>query len=80
MTTLLIKNVTLKGQEGLQQILIEDGQFKRIESNDVELNHNGDTIDAEAQHGGCAFLRATHSPRYNANRWRAKLEHLWHIV
>lgn len=51
MTTLLIKNVTLKGQEGLQQILIEDGQFKRIESNDVELNHNGDTIDAE---GGMA--------------------------
>ncbi|ALM69050.1 cytosine deaminase [Vibrio parahaemolyticus] len=51
MTTLLIKNVTLKGQEGLQQILIEDGQFKRIESNDVELNHNGDTIDAE---GGIA--------------------------
>lgn len=48
MTTLLIKNVTLKGQEGLQQILIEDGQFKRIESNDAELNHNGDTIDAEA--------------------------------
>ncbi|HHF0488079.1 TPA: cytosine deaminase [Vibrio antiquarius] len=51
MTTLLIKNVTLKGQEGLQQILIEDGQFKRIENNDVELNHNGDTIDAE---GGMA--------------------------
>ncbi|HHF3002918.1 TPA: cytosine deaminase [Vibrio diabolicus] len=51
MTTLMIKNVTLKGQEGLQQILIEDGQFKRIESNDVELNHNGDTIDAE---GGMA--------------------------
>ncbi len=45
------QNVTLKGQEGLQQILIEDGQFKRIESNDVELNHNGDTIDAE---GGMA--------------------------
>lgn len=51
MTTLLIKNVTLKGQEGLQQILIEDGQFKRIENNDVEFNHNGDTIDAE---GGMA--------------------------
>ncbi|HHX8692876.1 TPA: cytosine deaminase [Vibrio diabolicus] len=51
MTTLLIKNVTLKGQEGLQQILIEDGQFKRIESNDVALNHNGDLIDAE---GGMA--------------------------
>ncbi|MCK8062034.1 cytosine deaminase [Vibrio sp. 1CM7H] len=51
MTTLLIKNATLKGQEGLQQILIEDGQFKRIESNGVELNHNGDTIDAE---GGMA--------------------------
>ncbi|HHF3171714.1 TPA: cytosine deaminase [Vibrio alginolyticus] len=52
MTTLLIKNVTLKGQEGLQQILIEDGQFKRIESNDVELSHNGDIIDAE---GGMAI-------------------------
>ncbi|BCN26420.1 cytosine deaminase [Vibrio alfacsensis] len=51
MTTLLIKNVTLKGQEGLQQILIEDGQFKRIEDNNVELNYTGDVLDAE---GGMA--------------------------
>lgn len=79
MTTLLIKNVTLKGQEGLQQILIEDGQFKRIESNDVELNHNGDTIDAEGGMAVAPFCEP-HSPRYNANRWRAKLEQLWHIV
>ncbi|MGR3020668.1 cytosine deaminase [Vibrio vulnificus] len=51
MTTLLIKNVTLKGQEGLQQILIEDGQFTRIEDNNVELNYTGDILDAE---GGMA--------------------------
>ncbi|MCF6450510.1 cytosine deaminase [Vibrio sp. MMG022] len=51
MTTLLIKNATLKGQEGLQQILIEDGQFKRIEDNNVELNYTGDVLDAE---GGMA--------------------------
>ncbi|MFN1581103.1 cytosine deaminase [Vibrio rotiferianus] len=51
MTTLLIKNATLKGQEGLQQILIEDGQFKRIEDNNVELNYTGDILDAE---GGMA--------------------------
>ncbi|HAS6307506.1 TPA: cytosine deaminase [Vibrio vulnificus] len=47
MTTLLIKNATLKGQEGLQQILIEDGQFTRIEDNNVELNFTGDVLDAE---------------------------------
>ncbi|ENK2091823.1 TPA: cytosine deaminase [Vibrio vulnificus] len=51
MTTLLIKNATLKGQEGLQQILIEDGQFTRIEDNKVELNYTGDVLDAE---GGMA--------------------------
>ena len=51
MTTLLIKNATLKGQEGLQQILIEDGQFKRIEDNNVELNYTGEVLDAE---GGMA--------------------------
>ncbi|EPW6407133.1 cytosine deaminase [Vibrio vulnificus] len=51
MTTLLIKNATLKGQEGLQQILIEDGQFTRIEDNNVELNYTGDVLDAE---GGMA--------------------------
>ncbi|HAS8519424.1 TPA: cytosine deaminase [Vibrio vulnificus] len=51
MTTLLIKNATLKGQEGLQQILIEDGQFTRIEDNNVELSYTGDILDAE---GGMA--------------------------
>ncbi|HAS6249904.1 TPA: cytosine deaminase [Vibrio vulnificus] len=51
MTTLLIKNATLKGQAGLQQILIEDGQFTRIENNNVELNYTGDVLDAE---GGMA--------------------------
>ncbi|RZR10345.1 cytosine deaminase [Vibrio vulnificus] len=51
MTTLLIKNATLKGQESLQQILIEDGQFTRIEDNKVELNYTGDVLDAE---GGMA--------------------------
>ncbi|MDK2616998.1 cytosine deaminase [Vibrio vulnificus] len=51
MTTLLIKNATLKGQEGLQQILIEDGKFTRIEDNNVELNYTGDVLDAE---GGMA--------------------------
>ncbi|OJI58294.1 cytosine deaminase [Vibrio vulnificus] len=51
MTTLLIKNATLKGQEGLQQILIEDGQFTRIEDNNVELSYTGDVLDAE---GGMA--------------------------
>ncbi|HAS6214556.1 TPA: cytosine deaminase [Vibrio vulnificus] len=51
MTTLLIKNATLKEQEGLQQILIEDGQFTRIENNNVELNYTGDVLDAE---GGMA--------------------------
>ncbi|EHI9271294.1 cytosine deaminase [Vibrio vulnificus] len=51
MTTLLIKNATLKGQKGLQQILIEDGQFTRIEDNNVELNYTGDVLDAE---GGMA--------------------------
>ncbi|ELS0753278.1 cytosine deaminase [Vibrio vulnificus] len=51
MTTLLIKNAMLKGQEGLQQILIEDGQFTRIEDNKVELSYTGDVLDAE---GGMA--------------------------
>ncbi|EPS0981328.1 cytosine deaminase [Vibrio vulnificus] len=51
MTTLLIKNATLKGQEGLQQILIEDGQFTHIEDNNVELNYTGGVLDAE---GGMA--------------------------
>lgn len=51
MTTLLIKNATLQGQEGLKQILIKDGQFERIEDNTVELNFSGNVLDAE---GGLA--------------------------
>lgn len=51
MTTLLIKNATLQGQEGLKQILIKDGQFERIEDNATELNFTGDILDAE---GGLA--------------------------
>ncbi|GAK87430.1 cytosine deaminase [Vibrio ponticus] len=51
MTTMLIKNVTLQGQEGLKQILIEDGQFKRIEDNNLELGFQGNVLDAE---GGMA--------------------------
>ncbi len=51
MATLLIKNARLKGQDGLQQILIENGQFKRIENNDVDLSYSGEVLDAE---GGMA--------------------------
>ncbi len=51
MTTLLIKNTRMKGKEGLQQILIEEGRFRRIEDNDVILSHAGDVLDAE---GGMA--------------------------
>ncbi|WP_418114354.1 cytosine deaminase [Vibrio scophthalmi] len=51
MTTLLIKNATLQGQEGLKQILIKDGQFERIEDNTIELNFTGNVLDAE---GGLA--------------------------
>ncbi|EHH0847363.1 cytosine deaminase [Vibrio vulnificus] len=58
MTTLLIKNATLKGQEGLQQILIEDGQFTRIEDNNVELNYTGDVLDAEGGMAVAPFCEA----------------------
>ncbi|MGF1805893.1 cytosine deaminase [Aliivibrio sifiae] len=51
MTNLLIKNVALRDQEGLFQILIQDGQFKTIVSNEQELAFSGDTLDAE---GGLA--------------------------
>ncbi|WP_260261109.1 cytosine deaminase [Vibrio intestinalis] len=51
MTTLLIKNVALQGQAGLKQILIENGQFKRIEDNTLNLDVAGDILDAE---GGMA--------------------------
>lgn len=51
MTTLLIKNVTLQGQTGLKQILIENGQFKRIEDNNLSLDVADNILDAE---GGMA--------------------------
>ncbi|PQJ88402.1 cytosine deaminase [Aliivibrio sifiae] len=51
MTNLLIKNVALRNQEGLFQILIQDGQFKTIVSNEQDLAFSGDTLDAE---GGLA--------------------------
>ncbi|TGA71487.1 cytosine deaminase [Aliivibrio fischeri] len=51
MTNLLIKNVALRDQEGLFQILIEDGQFKTITNNEQVLSYSGDILDAE---GGLA--------------------------
>ncbi|WP_162063866.1 cytosine deaminase [Vibrio taketomensis] len=51
MTTMLIKNVTLQGQEGLKQILIEDGLFTRIEDSSADLHFNGETVDVQ---GGMA--------------------------
>ena len=51
MTNLLIKNVALRDQEGLFQILIQDGQFKTIVSNEQDLAFSGDILDAE---GGLA--------------------------
>ncbi len=51
MTNLLIKNVALRDQEGLFQILIQDGQFKTIVSNEQDLAFSADTLDAE---GGLA--------------------------
>ncbi|MUK30462.1 cytosine deaminase [Aliivibrio fischeri] len=51
MTNLLIKNVALRDQESLFQILIEDGQFKTITNNEQALSYSGDILDAE---GGLA--------------------------
>ncbi len=51
MTTLLIKNAKLQDQEGLKQILIENGQFKQITDNNADIAYNGDILDAE---GGLA--------------------------
>lgn len=51
MTTLLIKNAKLQDQDGLKQILIENGQFKQILDNDADIAFDGETLDAE---GGLA--------------------------
>ena len=45
MTKLLIKNAKLQNQEGLKQILIENGQFQQILDNDIAVNHSGDILD-----------------------------------
>ncbi|MCV5333217.1 amidohydrolase family protein, partial [Escherichia coli] len=60
---------------GLQQILIEDGQFRRIESNDVELNHNGDTIDAEGGMAGAPFCE----PHIHLDTTQTAGEPSWNI-
>lgn len=51
MTDLLIKNIALRDQEGLFQILIQDGQFTAIANNHEKLSFSGDILDAE---GGLA--------------------------
>lgn len=53
--SMLIKNVTLKGQEGLQQLLIEDGQFKAIAamSQTIELP-SADSLQVIDGEGGMA--------------------------
>jgi len=52
MTSLLIKNAKLQHQDGLFQILVEDGQFKTVCANSDTLKHGGDVLDAE---GGLAL-------------------------
>ncbi|NLS14554.1 cytosine deaminase [Vibrio sp. SM6] len=51
MTRLLVKNVTLQGETGLKQILIEDGQFTQIANIDEALDFSGPVLDGE---GGMA--------------------------
>lgn len=51
MTRLLIKNAKLPDQDSLQQILIEEGQFKQILDNDADIAFDGEILDAE---GGLA--------------------------
>ncbi|MGS0680658.1 cytosine deaminase [Shewanella sp. 125m-7] len=53
--SMLIKNVTLKGQEGLQQLLIEDGKFKAIAAmtQSIELP-SADSLQVIDGEGGMA--------------------------
>lgn len=46
-SSMLIQNVTLRGKEGLQQILIENGQFKKISPINEELEFTGHVLDGE---------------------------------
>ncbi|MEI8611601.1 cytosine deaminase [Enterovibrio norvegicus] len=50
--TMLIKNVVIRGQESLSQILIEDGVIRAIEPNEATLQTNAPVLDAE---GGMAL-------------------------
>ncbi|WP_047042245.1 cytosine deaminase [Vibrio mexicanus] len=52
MTTLLIKNAKLGQGSDLKQILIENGKFTKIVSNDENLEFDGKVVDAE---GGIAI-------------------------
>ncbi len=51
MNDLLIKNVTLRDQNRLFQILIQDGKFKKIAPNEEALSFSGNILDAQ---GGLA--------------------------
>ncbi|PMN74098.1 cytosine deaminase [Enterovibrio norvegicus] len=50
--TMLIKNVVIRGQTSLSQILIEDGVIRAIEPNEATLQTNAPVLDAE---GGMAL-------------------------
>lgn len=50
--SLLIKNVVIRGQQNLSQILIEDGVISAIEDNNATLNTSATVIDGE---GGMAL-------------------------
>ncbi|WP_163391231.1 cytosine deaminase [Enterovibrio norvegicus] len=50
--TMLIKNVVIRGQNSLSQILIEDGVIRAIEPNEATLQTNAPVLDAE---GGMAL-------------------------
>lgn len=47
MTTMLIKNVRLRNQDGLHQILIKDGLFADIKPSDHDFHFDGTVLDAE---------------------------------
>ncbi|MGF1682860.1 cytosine deaminase [Photobacterium minamisatsumaniensis] len=51
-SNMLIQNVTLRGKDGLHQILIEDGLFKTVSTMDETINHTATIIDGE---GGMAI-------------------------
>ncbi|MCQ1059154.1 cytosine deaminase [Photobacterium sp. ZSDE20] len=51
-SNMLIKNVTIKGKEGLHQILINDGNFHSIKPMDEQIDFTGPVLDGE---GGMAI-------------------------